>query len=156
MTDDAAGYVGSVPRSREENRRLVELRPPAWGYMLYAGALLEGVQALDRQYRAPEARTTHRQGEAVSATEALPFVSRQMAVLSAICSRSDGAGFLDPRAADAAFGPAGESGDVEGIRARRWPGGSLRGHAEVGCRDARDHRSSRVRRSVLVGRGYGR
>jgi len=96
MTDDAAGYVGSVPRSREENRRLVELRPPAWGYMLYAGALLEGVQALDRQYRAPEARTTHRQGEAVSATEALPFVSRQMAALSAICSRIDGEGFLDP------------------------------------------------------------
>ncbi len=117
MTDDDAGYVGSVPRSREENRRLVELRPPAWEYMVYAGALLEGVQALDRQYRAPEARTTHRQGEALSATEALPFVSRQMAALSAIYSRIDGERLLDPRAADAAFGPPGESGEVEAIRA---------------------------------------
>lgn len=104
---DDVTYEGP-PRTPEEQEDLLQRRPPAWEYLLFAGVLQQGRNALETKWRDQELRLPSRTRQSVEADEVPTFVSNALGRLSSI---------VEPmiRVFDgqqAAFGAPGEAGDA--------------------------------------------
>jgi TIR domain len=67
-----------VPRTPEQQRRLLDQRPPGWEYLLFAGFLAQGKDALEPKWRDHQLRYTHPSGISLDDSEAMAFHSAAM------------------------------------------------------------------------------
>ena len=102
-----------VPRTKEELRRLIEERPPAWEYFLYAATLFEKQRDLDPKYHDHEVRFAARTGRVVRGEEAFRYLSDRFSEVQLLTSRVNS--LLSPAAQERAFGLPGVPGDVDRI-----------------------------------------
>jgi hypothetical protein len=104
--------IAKIPRTPEEQARLITLRPSAWEYLLFAGALLQGHDALESTYLDLRFGIAGRREE-------LSFADA-CGVLAAACDRYDDAlqvlqSAFEDEPQEHAFGPAGVPGDPRAI-----------------------------------------
>jgi TIR domain len=97
------------PRTVEQKRELLAQRPEAWEYLLYAGVLWQGRQALEAKWRDHELGYARRTGQHLDDKAALRLLSSAMDDLKACMANL--LKMLDPQARERAFGPPGQSGD---------------------------------------------
>jgi len=107
-------YSGGVPRSPEQEHRLLAERPEGWEYMLYASALLRGMEEHEAMFRDNEIGFAPRSAESFDADNVMSFISQRMAEFSAAVSGVERV--LSDAAQAAAFGEPGQPGDVDRIR----------------------------------------
>lgn len=105
--------VGGVPHSPRQLSALLAQKPRAWEYLLFAGALLQGREALEFTY------LDHKLGiaanrRAVGFDEALEVIQRAFERLSETMDPLERAFQEDPQRH--AFGPPGEPGDAQAIQ----------------------------------------
>ncbi|AOY73585.1 hypothetical protein ARZXY2_4085 [Arthrobacter sp. ZXY-2] len=105
---------GRVPRSPESIDALIAERPDGWEYLLYAGLLRAGVDALEPRYRDHAMEYAAPTGRHIARDDLTAFA--QAAMGDALSIAGNFSAVLDPRAQEAAFGAPGEPGDVDRIR----------------------------------------
>jgi hypothetical protein len=106
VTDDEF----SIPVTDGQREALLETRPSAWEYLLFAGVLLRGRDALEPKYLDNDMNITHGQVVPIAAADAMPRLSGLISELSTITERVTTTVF-EPAAQEAAFGAPGEPGD---------------------------------------------
>jgi len=109
----AAPELRRVPRTPADIQAMMERRPAAWEYLLYAGVLRRNVDALEPKYRDHMMGYARRTGEVVEASGIKNFARAALADAEHI-SENFGV-VLDKGVQQAAFGKPGEPGDVERI-----------------------------------------
>jgi hypothetical protein len=104
-----------VPRGLEQRRELIAARPPGWEYLLFAGVLADGKQALESKSRDNELRFARRSDTVLDTEDdARAFISRAFRTISAELPRVE-ENLLSRSAQEWAFGPRGTAGDPERI-----------------------------------------
>ena len=96
-----------VPRTDEDRRELLESRPPAWEYLLFAGVLRIGRDALETKWRDHELALPSRARQYVGLAEISDFLSKTYGRLGSVMEPMSRV-FADQ---EAAFGAPGEPGD---------------------------------------------
>lgn len=107
-------YKPRTPRTPEEMAELLGRRPPGWEYLMYAGALLLGRNALEERYRDHLLGYARRTGRRIPETECLDHLNNAFAEATALATSM--MHVLDQRAQERAFGLPGEPGDPELIQ----------------------------------------
>lgn len=102
-----------VPRTADEQARLIASRPPAWEHLLFAGALLQGVDALEFAYLDLDLAIGERE-EPVDFQTALAVIE-EVSDRAAAAVRTLNRAFT-PNAQERAFGPPGIEGDMRSIQ----------------------------------------
>jgi hypothetical protein len=102
-----AAFAG-VPRTDEERYELLDTLPPAWEYLLWAGVLRIGRDALETKWRDHELTLPSRVRQYVGLTEMPDFLSKAYGRLGSIIEPMSRV-FADQ---EAAFGAPGEPGDA--------------------------------------------
>lgn len=98
-----------VPRTAEEQRQLFAQQPPGWEYLLFAGVLAQGRDALEPKWRDHQLRYVRRAGPALSDAEVPSFIQAAFRELAGLTSNLER--ILDVEAKERAFGPLGVPGD---------------------------------------------
>jgi hypothetical protein len=104
-----AGPVTQVPRTADQLRELVNQRPLDWEYRLFAGVLLQSMNALESKWRDHELRYAPGDGRYFDAETAVGYLTHAWQRAGTF-----GAGLeriLDRQAQTRAFGLPGQSGD---------------------------------------------
>jgi hypothetical protein len=109
--DQAASVAAPirVPRTAEQQRQLVAQRPPNWEYLLFAGVLVQGKDALEPKWRDHQLRYVRRTRPALSDADVAAFIEGAFRELAGITSNIER--ILDAEAKERAFGPPGIPGD---------------------------------------------
>lgn len=107
-------YDGTTPRTEADLAALLRERPPGWEYLLYAGALFHGKEALEQKYRDSLLRYSAPYGSALSYGLAKQTLEQKFSDAAAIVHNIEGV--FDTRAQELAFGRPGEPGDPDFIR----------------------------------------
>lgn len=97
------------PRTTEQQRELLALRPRAWEYLLYGGMLWQRRHALESKWQDHELGYARRARQYLDNREAFRFVGNASKDLQACVQNL--LRVLDPRAQERAFGPPGQPGD---------------------------------------------
>jgi hypothetical protein len=108
--DEEATRRFAVPRTPGDHERLLRVRPSGWEYLLFAGVLQRGVDALDAKVHDHELGLPRRPRFYLEDDDVAQFLSRAFARLGAIVEPVPR--IFDPRAQEVAFGALGESGDA--------------------------------------------
>jgi hypothetical protein len=98
-----------VPRTPEQQRQLLAERPPHWEYLLFAGVLAQGKEALEPKWRDHQLRYARVTGQSLDDSQVGPFIVAAMnepVAFAANLSR-----VFDRQAKELAFGPPGVPGD---------------------------------------------
>jgi hypothetical protein len=98
-----------VPRTPEQQRRLLAERPPHWEYLLFAGVLAQGKDALEPKWRDHQLRYARVTAWSLDDSQVGPFIVAAMKEPIAFAENVNRV--LDRQAKDLAFGPPGVSGD---------------------------------------------
>jgi CRP-like cAMP-binding protein len=98
-----------VPRTAEQRRPLLAQQPPAWEYLLFAGVLAQGKEALEPKWRDHQLRYVRRAGPALSDAEVPNFINGAFRELAGLTSNLER--ILDVDAKERAFGPLGVPGN---------------------------------------------
>jgi hypothetical protein len=96
------------PRTVDQKRELLAQRPDAWEYLLYAGVIWQGRQALESKWLDHELGYARRTGQHLDDHEALDLVSSAMTDFSACTTNV--VRMLNPQARERAFGLPGQPG----------------------------------------------
>jgi hypothetical protein len=99
----------SAPRNPEQQRQLLAERPDGWEYMLFAGVLIQGMEAAEPKWRDHQLRYIRRSGPRLDNSQAFDFISDMMNEAEAVVSNLDS--LFATEAQTAAFGPPGVPGD---------------------------------------------
>jgi TIR domain len=91
-----------VPRSLEEKARLLAERPDAWEYLLFAGAIFMGKEALSSKIRDYELGYSPRIGPTLSDSEAMSFLSNEFG--DAVAINANTMKIISPESQEWAFG----------------------------------------------------
>ena len=144
-TPDATTPYAGPPRTLAEQEDLLLRRSPGWEYLLFAGVLQQGRNALETKWRDHELRLPSRTRERLDADEAVSYLSAAFGRLGSI---------VEPltrvfEGQQAAFGEPGEPGDPVLIEhfceLGNW---DLRGVAGLGCRTPGGTNTRGVRTAV--------
>ncbi len=111
--EPAPRFNGRVPRTSEEIAVLLSERPNCWEYLLYAGVLKQGIDAVEDKYRDHVLEYAPRNGKYLRGDEVLDATETNMALLLSLSESFDRV--LDPRTQDVVFGRPGEQGDADRI-----------------------------------------
>jgi hypothetical protein len=103
----------AVPRTRAQTADLLERRPQAWEYLLFAGVLAQGKSALESKWRNHLARKARATGPTLNDQEAFRYVSAAIKEFGSDIAAMALA--LDPGSQESAFGPPGSPGDATRI-----------------------------------------
>lgn len=103
-----------VPRSEAQRRRLLEERPPAWEYLLFASHLAGEKERLEPKWRDHQLRHRQITGIHLDDRGALHFLSNSISEFSLYVANLEGV--FSERAQEAAFGPEGVPGDPAAIQ----------------------------------------
>jgi hypothetical protein len=103
-----------TPRTPEEMAELLRTQPSGWEYLLYAGVLLEGRQALEDKYRDHDVGFAPTGGPHVDEHGAIKRLQEAFREAEGFGTRVER--LLDPTAQERAFGAPGEPGDTERIK----------------------------------------
>ena len=126
LTAKLAGRPGSreawpgdrVPRTAREVAEVRSLKPPAWEYLLFAGYLYLGKEALEPKFLDHELGYAAPGGHATTAEEAVAFMRRSsiQRVVGTLMA------MMEAKVQERAFGPLGTEGDPDRIEhlATRW------------------------------------
>jgi hypothetical protein len=98
------------PRTPEQIRELLALRPPAWEYLLYSGILWQRRQALEPKWRDHELGYARRARRHLNDRKALDFLGNAIDDFQA-CVAHITTMMPDAEAQERAFGPPGQPGD---------------------------------------------
>jgi hypothetical protein len=98
-----------VPRTPEQQRQLLGERPPGWEYLLFAGILAQGKDALEPKWRDHQLRYVRVTGQSLDDSQVGPFIDAAMNEPLAFVENLNRV--FDRRAQELAFGPPGVSGD---------------------------------------------
>jgi hypothetical protein len=98
-----------VPRTAEQQRQLIARRPVNWEYLLFAGVLVQGKDALEPKWRDHQLRYVRRTRPALSDDDVGSFIQGALRELAGITSNLER--ILDAKAKERAFGPDGVPGD---------------------------------------------
>lgn len=112
--NELKGIRFGVPRSQEEQERLVKEKPIAWEYRLYAGALFQEMAKIETKWRDHQLGFTRRTGNLIKDADAVPIYQRFLNDMASSGSLVD-ALFTEDRQ-EKAFGPPGIPGDPEEIQ----------------------------------------
>ena len=93
------------PRTAEQQRELLALRPRAWEYLLYAGVLWQRRHALESKWLDHELSYARPTRQYLDNREAFRFLGNVSKNLRACCQNI--LRMLDPKAQERAFGPLG-------------------------------------------------
>jgi hypothetical protein len=107
-------HVERSPRTDEEEAALLEAKPPGWEYLLFAGVLLQGRQALELKWHDHELGVGREATRALDGDEARGVLTKLFGPMRNAVSRFSL--ILDPAAQERAFGRPGEAGDELRIR----------------------------------------
>ena|SRR5437762_14038793 len=99
----------SAPRTPDEMKLLNAHRPLAWEYLLFAGVLAQGKEALEPRWRDYEVGYVRPTGNSVDDLEAWGFIAASMNDAQIYIGNITRV--LSPEAQLPAFGPAGQPGD---------------------------------------------
>ena len=97
------------PRTLDQKRELLAQRPDGWEYLLYAGTMWLGRQALESKWLDHELGYARPSGQRIDDHEAIRLVSSSMRDLS-VCT-DNVMRMLNPQGRDRAFGLPGQPGD---------------------------------------------
>lgn len=97
------------PRTPEQQRQLLAKRPPGWEYLLFAGVLAQGKDALEPKWRDHQLRYARVTGQSLDDSQVGPFIAAAMNEPSAFIENLNRV--FNHQAQDLAFGPPGVSGD---------------------------------------------
>ncbi len=97
------------PRTADQTRELLAQRPDAWEFLLYAGEIWQGRQALESKWLDHELGYARRTGLHLDDHEALKLISSVMADFGACITNV--VKMINPRARERAFGLPGQPGD---------------------------------------------
>jgi hypothetical protein len=97
------------PRTAEQKRELLAQRPDGWEFLLYAGVIWQGRQALESKWLDHELGYGRRTGQYIDDHEVLTFVRRAMRDFSACLT--DVMKMIDDQARERAFGLPGQAGN---------------------------------------------
>jgi hypothetical protein len=103
--------ITRVPRTRDEEARLLEAQPGGWEYLLWGAVLLRKRNDLEPKWREHEARHRRPSDVELTESEALDRVSRVFDGAQGIAQGITGQ--LTPEAQERAFGRPGEPGNPE-------------------------------------------
>jgi hypothetical protein len=109
-----AAYEPRTPRSPEQMAELLGQRPLAWEYLMFAGVLLQGRNALEEKYRDHELGYARRTGRILPEAECIEHLNAAFDDARALAASMERV--LDPRAQERAFGLPGEAGDPDRIK----------------------------------------
>jgi hypothetical protein len=98
-----------VPRTPEQQRRLLAERPPYWEYLLFAGVLAQGKDALEPKWRDHQLRYARVTGQSLDDSQVGPFIVAAMNEPVAFAENLSRV--FDRQAKELAFGAPGVSGD---------------------------------------------
>ncbi len=98
-----------VPRTADQQRRLLDQRPLLWEYLLFAGVLAQGKDRLEPKWRDHQLRYVRRSGGLLDDSQAITFI--QGAIDDAVVLANNVVRVLDRQAQEGAFGLQGVSGD---------------------------------------------
>jgi hypothetical protein len=101
--------IGDVPLTEEDQRTLLRARPNGWEYLLFVGALRQGIDALGRKWHDHELHLPRGERRDVDDEDVPAFLGRELGWLSRLVETS--MRMFDPDAQQAAFGAPGEPGD---------------------------------------------
>jgi hypothetical protein len=97
------------PRTVDQKRELLAQRPDGWEYLLYAGAMWLGRQALESKWLDHELGYARRSGPYIDDREAIRLVSKIMTDFGV--STDNVVRMLNPQGRERAFGLLGQPGD---------------------------------------------
>jgi hypothetical protein len=97
------------PRTAEQKRELLAQRPDYWEFLLYAGVLWQGRQALEAKWRDHEFGYARRTGQHFDDREAFSFISSAMDDFKSCMANL--MKMIDSQLRERAFGPLGQPGD---------------------------------------------
>jgi hypothetical protein len=100
-----------VPRTLEQQERLLAVRPAGWEYLLFAGLLAQGKIRLEPIWHDYRLGLVRLEGEPLSDDEAATLLSRAMDVPLVAVENADR--LLSEDVQTQAFGPPGTAGDME-------------------------------------------
>lgn len=104
-TETAPRFSGRTPRTSEEIAILLGERPPGWEYLLYAGAIKQGMDAVEDKYRDHVIGYAPRSGHFLRNEDAPATIRQNMAILAELADSVHRV--LDLNAQAAAFGGPG-------------------------------------------------
>jgi hypothetical protein len=78
-----------IPRTPEQQRQLLSQRPVVWEYLLFAGILAEGKDALEPEWRDHQVRYVRKAGPTLSDAEAPSFIREAMHELALLSQNID-------------------------------------------------------------------
>ena len=102
-----------VPRNPGEKRYLLANRPPGWEYLLFAGVLAEGKDALEPKWRDHQLRYVRVTGPSLNDSQVGAFVDA--AINESLTFVQNVNRVFDRQVTELAFGPLGADGDPERI-----------------------------------------
>jgi TIR domain len=102
-----------VPRTPEQQRRLLDQRPPGWEYLLFAGVLAQGKDALEPKWRDHQLRYAHPSGISLDDSEVMAFHSAALNEAQAYAGNVTKV--LNRQTTEWAFGTPRTSGDPANI-----------------------------------------
>jgi hypothetical protein len=102
-----------VPRTEEEEHALLGLRPPGWEYLLFAGVLVRGRDALESKWHEEEIRYVRLNGPLLSDREAPDVIVAAFGDLNVYVENA--VKVLEPHNRELAFGPRGTAGNPQRI-----------------------------------------
>lgn len=107
-------YVGDVPKTPEQFTALLDLRPPGWEYLYFAGLLADGLQKCEPLYRDYLIEYGEPTGATKRGDDATNYLRDQLAQLAHVSEGLETV--LSREAQTAAFGVPGEPGDPDRIQ----------------------------------------
>lgn len=106
-------YEGDVPGTPQQFTDLLDLRPPAWEYLYFAGLLKENLRKSEALYRDFLLEYGPPNGATKRGQDAADYLQEQLAQLSQVAASLETV--LSHDAQIAAFGAPGEPGDLDRI-----------------------------------------
>jgi hypothetical protein len=107
-------YQPKTPRTPEEMVELLGRRPPGWEYLMHAGTLLLGRDALEEKYRDHSIRYARRTGVRIPEADCSAHLDHAFQDATALAESM--MRVLDKQALERAFGRPGEPGDPDLIQ----------------------------------------
>jgi hypothetical protein len=111
---DPQAVVERAPRTLEEERAVIERKPPGWEYLLFAGALLRERRAREEKWHDRELRIGRGLTRGLDDDEARGVLRRAFGPMRVAVNRLDRV--LEREAQERAFGKPGEPGDAARIK----------------------------------------
>jgi hypothetical protein len=102
-----------VPRTLDEQKAVLSVRPPGWEYLLFGGALYIGKDSLEGKWHDFEIPPHSRFHEISDVSEASSFLSREMKQIIGLTEALERV--FSPAVQEQAFGPPGVEGDPHRI-----------------------------------------